>query len=180
MNEYLNPRSQQTLRQGVLELRAAEGADGDAAENVAADLVHDIDVHDAIHVLFGCSTDLSGEIVAHVWTLFGTTMELRDMRRVNMHEDHRAVLARIGHRRLLGTWWRSASGIAATVARALRMKRRWPAQDYVEYLDMRLCDIRAQFGITLPEPTPGRRQSGPAGAALRNVRSNVRGSDALT
>lgn len=172
MNEYLNPRSRQTLREGVLELRAAEGADGDAADNVAADLIDDIDVHDAIHVLFACSTDLTGEIIAHAWTLFGTTMELRDMRRVNMHEDHRAVLARIGHRHLLGMWLRTVPGIAATVTRALRMKRRWPAEEYTEYLDMRLCDIRAAFGIKLPEvPLRGHR-SGPAGAALRNVRTS--------
>ena len=48
---YLQPHSTQTLREGVVELRAAESTDADAAETFAAELKHDIDVHDAIHVL---------------------------------------------------------------------------------------------------------------------------------
>ncbi|MDJ0707182.1 MAG: hypothetical protein QNJ46_28235 [Leptolyngbyaceae cyanobacterium MO_188.B28] len=168
--EYLNPRSTQTLLEGIWELRVAEGAEADAAENVAPELVDDIEVHDAIHVLFGCPTNLAGEIIAHVWTLFGTTMSVRDMGRVNMHDDHRQVLAKIGHGRLLKMWFYSVPRIIITLFRALRMKRRWPAEDYRLYLDQRLCDLRKDFGIRLSSPSPTDQRGG--GAALRTVRSH--------
>lgn len=87
--EYLKPTSNQTLREGIAELRRAEGAENDAAECMAPELLTDIDTHDAIHVLFGCPTNLAGEIVAHVWTAFGTTVSMQDMHRVNQHRDHK-------------------------------------------------------------------------------------------
>ena len=167
--EYLNPYSTQTLREGIAELRAAEGADGDAAQNIAPELAADIDVHDAIHVVFACPTNLIGEISAHVWTLFGTTMKVADMHRVNMHEDHRTVLADIGHRRLLKTWFQCVPQTIRTFLRTFRLKSKWPAEDYTSFFDQRLCDIREQFNIILPNrpSTKGK----PSGAALRYVRS---------
>ncbi len=167
---YRYPDSRQTLREGIVELRAAEAPDEDAAQNLAPELADDIDAHDAIHVLFGCSTDLSGEIIAHVWTAFGTTLSMHDMRRVNMHDDHRQVLDQIGHRRLLGTWARSIPGFAGTLVRALRMKRRWPAESFEQFLDRRLCDLREEFGVRLPNPTPAPSNRG--GASLRAIRSS--------
>lgn len=168
--EYLNPKSTQTLLEGIRELRAAEEAEANAAENVAPELFDDIEVHDAIHVLFGCPTNLFGEIIAHVWTAFGTTMKVRDMHRVNRHDDHRKVLAGIGHRRLLRTWLCSLPRIAATLIRAMRMQCRWPAEDYRAYLDQRLCDLRENFAIRLPTASPTGKFR--AGAALRYVRSH--------
>lgn len=145
---YLDPESPLTLREGVREARLAEG-DEDAAQSVADEIVDDVDAHDAIHVLFGCPTDLRGEIVAHVWALLGTTMTLRDMHRVNEHEDHRKALAAIGHRRLLGVWLRSAPAIVSTGFRALRMTRPWPAAEFQSYLDQPLSSLRQSFGIRL-------------------------------
>ena len=168
---YLNPKATQTLCQAVSELRVSEGAAGDAAGQVAPDLVADINGHDVIHVLFACPTNLKGEILAHVWTAFGTTTKVRDMHRVNMHDDHRAVLADIGHRKLLRTWIRSLPEILITLFRVLRMKRQWPAEDYRSYLDCRLCDLRDEFGIRLPSlPPSGDSQ---AGSLLRQVRSSA-------
>ena len=168
---YRDPASTQTLAEGIAELRAAEGAQGDATQYVAPELLDDIDVHDAVHVLFGCSTDLRGEIIAHVWTALGTTMRLRDMQRVNRHEDHRETLAEIGHRRLLKSWAKGLPRVLATVAHALRMKRRWPAADFDRYLDRRLCDIRREFGIRLPPPEPIDQPR--AGAALRTIHARA-------
>lgn len=167
--EYTDPRSTQTLREGIQALRGAEGIGNDAAENVAPELAQDIDMHDAIHVLFGCSTSLSSEIIAHVWTAFGTTTKAENMRRVNQHSDHRQVLAKIGHRRLLKAWLRSLPQIIMTIFQAMRMKRRWPAESYEEYLDLPLCDIRRSFGIRLSKTN--RSGSSTAGAALRHIRA---------
>ena len=168
---YLDPSASMSLREGIAELRAAEGADGDAVENVAPELIPDLDVHDAIHVLFACPTNLTGEISAHIWTLFGTTMRMKDMHRVNMHQDHRKVLTEIGHRRLIRTWFMNIPHIVATLFRSFRMSSKWPADKYADYLDVPLSELRHQFNIRLPKRQWGTQSEGSAGAALRHIRS---------
>lgn len=170
--KYLEPDSILTLREGVAELRQAEGPDGDAAESFAPELQPDIDVHDAVHVLFGCPTTLAGEIIAHVWTAFGTTASVADMHRVNAHGDHRAVLASIGHGRLLRTWFASLRPIVTTWRNTRRMTERWPVERMAEFYDRRLVDIRREFGIRLVgrRTPPGGTTS--SGAALRTIRRN--------
>lgn len=165
--EYLNPQSTQTLREGIAELRAAEGDDHDAAECMAPELLNDIDTHDAIHVLFGCPTDLEGEIVAHAWTVFGTTVSLRDMHRVNEHRDHREALRQIGHRTLLKTWIRSVPRILRTFVNARRMTKRWPVEEIADFVDRPLDELRKEFAIQLICFESGQPRAG--GAALRGV-----------
>lgn len=84
--QYLNPNSTQTLREAIAELRDLEGGE-DAAANIAPELLPDLEIHDVIHVLFGCSTDLANEVMAHLWTVFGTTYPVQDMVRVNTHQE---------------------------------------------------------------------------------------------
>jgi hypothetical protein len=166
---YLSPDCPMTLREGIAELRGAEGADGDAAAQVAPELVHDLDVHDAIHALFACPTSVAGEVIAHVWTALGTTAKLADLHRVNAHRDHRKVLAQIGHWKLVKTWFRSLPRIVGTFRRARRMARRWPVEQMEAFLDRPLVDIRREFGIQLPDPPAAATNSG--GAALRFARA---------
>ena len=85
---YLSPDCPMTLRQGIAELRGAEGTQGDTATQVAPELTQDLDIHDAVHVLFACPTSVRGEVIAHVWTAFGTTAKLADLHRVNNHQEH--------------------------------------------------------------------------------------------
>lgn len=169
--EYLNSKTSMTLREGIQELRTAEGIENDAVENVAPELVDDLNIHDAIHVLFACPTTLPGEISAHLWKVFGTTMKMKDIHRVNRHEDHRQVLAEIGYGRLIRTWFKSIPSIVATLWRSLRLKRCWPAKDYELFLDVPLVELRQQFGIHLPSSKCVSNGRSPrAGAALRRVR----------
>ncbi|MEM8974561.1 MAG: hypothetical protein AAGD43_21090 [Pseudomonadota bacterium] len=166
---YLDPVSSQTLRQGIEELKRVEGADGDAAQNVSEDLVDRINLHDAIHVLFACPTDLRGEIAAHVWTAVGTTMTIRNMHDVNQHRDHRQVLSEIGYVNLAATWVRAIPTVIAILWRSRSMNKLWPAYDYQYYLDCRLCDLRSVYGVHVLGVK--RRQVGRGGAALRWVKS---------
>ena len=164
---YLDPSSTQTLREAIFELKETEWPDGDAAEKVSPDLLEAIDVHDAIHVLFGCPTDLRGEIAAHVWTAFGTTMSFAEMHAVNRHRDHRQVLREIGHRKLILRWLSTAPLILSIAVRARRMTQKWPADKYEAFLDLRLVDLRNEFGIRVLAPNRTVRSRG---AALRHVR----------
>ena len=169
---YLDPHATMTLGEGIAELRAAEGADGDAAENISPELVPDIDMHDAIHVLFACSTNLAGEISAHIWTVFGTTVSMSDMHRINNHRDHRQVLSDIGHFKLIRTWFRNVPHLVATLFRSFRMKGKWPASDFENYLDVPLNELRDQFNIRLPKQRTDQTPTS-AGAALRHVHASA-------
>ncbi len=172
--KYLEAESAQTLREGVMELRRAETAENDAAETFAPELKHDIDVHDAIHVIFACQTTLAGEIIAHVWTAFGTTASLAEMHRVNRHADHRAVLAQIGHRKLLRVWLTSLPRILTTILNAFCMKRRWRVEDMDSFLDQRLCDIRREHRIRLSKTSRTTvADEATNGASLRSIRSKL-------
>ena len=169
--KYLDPLSRQTLRQGIRELIETEGADGDVQEWVAPDLAEKIDVHDAIHVLFACPTDLRGEIDAHVWTIFGTTMSFSDMHAVNRHSDHKQVLREIGHVTLIKTWVRAIPGLVSIMLRAHRMSARWPVERFRDYLEVPLADIRQAYGIRLSPVRRAIKKRG--GAGLRQVTRSV-------
>jgi hypothetical protein len=163
---YLNPNSKQSLREGILELKKAEG-ENDAAENISRELLRNIDEHDVIHTLFACSTDLKGEIIAHVWSLFGTTMTAEQMKKVNVHQDHKTVLSEIGHFKLLSTWFAQLPQIIKTIIRAKRMNQKFPVSEFEKYLGVSLFDLRKEFGIKLSKPEKEFGQSN--GAALRNA-----------
>ncbi|MEM9345242.1 MAG: hypothetical protein AAGB26_01365 [Planctomycetota bacterium] len=167
---YLDPACKMTLREGIQELRQAEGADDDATETLAPELAGDIEIHDAIHVLFACTTDLEGEVRAHVWTIFGTTAKLADLHRVMSHRDHREVIRQIGHVRLLLRWLFSVPRIVKLVWYASRMKNRWPVTELDSFLDRPLDEIRQQFRIQLPPPSSSTR-SQRGGAGLRTLNS---------
>lgn len=145
---YLIPASAQTLQEGMEELRLAE-MENDAAEDISPELARDIDEHDAIHTLFACSTDLKGEILAHVWSVFGTTMNVKQMKKVNVHQDHRFALREIGHFKLLITWLSSMPSIIRTILCARRMSKKFPIAEYEQFLDRELCELRKEFQIRL-------------------------------
>lgn len=168
--KYLNQESSQTLRQAIQELRQAEGFEGDASEYVSSDLLEDIELHDVIHTVFACPTNLRGEILAHVWSVFGTTLEIKQMHRVNRHSDHKAVLRQIGHARLFKTWLRSLPNILVVAWRASRMKQRWPATSFQQFLDTPLFAIRATFNIKVLDSRS--RHNTSSGAALRSIRAS--------
>lgn len=165
---YMEPDTNQTLLEAIDELRVAEGADNDAAEHIAAELRDDIELHDVIHTVFACPTNLKGEILAHLWSVFGTTLTMKQMHRVTSHQDHKAVLSKIGHARLLKTWIGNISNMARVVHRARKMNRKWPAHDFDQYLNASLKDIRSEYGIKVIEI---RSSKSSGGAALRSIRS---------
>lgn len=165
--KYFDPTSNQTLHEAIQELRAFEGSD-DAVVNLAPELREDIEIHDVIHVLFACGTDLASEVIAHIWTIFGTTYNVQNMARVNMHQDHQDVLSTIGHAKLLQMWAYKIPEIVKILYRAKRMIRRFPVQEYTQYLDRQLIDIREEFGIRLTKLPIGQEKQR-SGAALRKL-----------
>jgi fructose-1,6-bisphosphatase/sedoheptulose 1,7-bisphosphatase-like protein len=57
--------------------------------DMSANTATALDMHDAVHILFGCGTSLEGEIAAHVWMKFGTTARIREMHGAVAQDEHR-------------------------------------------------------------------------------------------
>jgi len=168
--KYLKANSSQTLLEAIRELHVAEGTDNDAAEYISPELLNDIELHDVIHTVFACPTNLKGEILAHIWSVFGTSLSIKDMHRVSSHADHKQVLREIGHIKLLKTWFKNFPNIIRIVYRSKKMHKKWSAREFEQYLEMTLQEIRAEYGIQVIESSSSRPTSG--GAALRSIHSN--------
>jgi len=166
---YLRSDSSQTLLEAINELRVAEGAGNDAAEYISPELRSDIELHDVIHTVFACPTNLKGEILAHLWSVFGTTLTMREMHRVTSHYDHKTVLKKIGHFRLLKTWLSNFPNMVRVLSRSRQMNRKWPAHEFEQCLNVSLLDLRSEYGIKIIETSTTNQTS--HGAALRSIRS---------
>ena len=169
MLRYLEPDSEQTLFEAIEELRVAEGVENDAAGYISPDLRNDIELHDVIHTVFACPTNLKGEILAHLWSVFGTTLTMGEMHNVTSHNDHKAVLKKIGHFRLIKTWLGNTPNMFRVVLRSRKMNKKWPAHQFEQYLNKSLKDIRTEYGINIVETSSGNQTSN--GAALRTIRT---------
>ena len=121
-----------------------------ATTTFAPSLLEDIEQHDVIHVVFGCPTNLQGEVLAHIWSLLGTDMSVKRMGAVNMHADHRETLRSIGHLNVLKMWVNSFPAIVKTIWNASRMTKRLQVTSYRHLLfNRRLNDLRSEFNIKI-------------------------------
>lgn len=149
MLKYFDPTSTMTLREAIQELRVAEGRSSDISIKMSTEIVQVFEYHDAVHVLFGCSTTIQDEIAAHVWMVFGTTAKLSKMHRAVANREHRNVLSGIGHLKLIGIWINCLPRIFSIIAKCSRMKKRLVLEEFVLLKEQRLCDIRREYGIVI-------------------------------
>ena len=138
-----------TLGEAIERLRREEDPDGQTVAAMAGDIAAAFDMHDAVHILFGCDTSLEGEIAAHVWMKFGTTAKIGDMHRAVANKEHRRVPAGIGHFKLLRLWSRMVPRILAIIARARRMKKRVCFEQLPTLKVKTIASIHAEHSISL-------------------------------
>ncbi|MCG8588677.1 MAG: hypothetical protein MJE66_05245 [Proteobacteria bacterium] len=143
---YTAPDSPMTLRQGLAEYMRQHDALMDPSE-LPPDLGLGLRSHDVAHVVFGCDTTLLGEVVLARWSLFGVTGSIRPyligLRRRETRGLFRDAVAAFRP----AMFWRLVKFATLAVWRSLRMRERWPYEDYARYLDEPLCEIREHFGI---------------------------------
>jgi hypothetical protein len=108
------------------------------------------DMHDAVHVLFGCDETLKGEISAHVWMAFATTAPLTEMHRAVASGQHRSVLSGVGRLKVLGTWLRMLPKIAIIVRRSRQMAARVPYDELPSLMRLPVEIVRMRYGIAVP------------------------------
>ena len=104
--------------------------------------------HDAAHVVFGCSTTLTNEAMVEIWSFFGTTAGFSLIRDYRSPES-KEIYEQIEWGDVPGTALRSTVNLPLVLFRCLRMKKRWPWSDFEKYTNVRVAEIRREFGISI-------------------------------
>jgi len=102
--------------------------------------------HDVAHVVFGCSTTLTNEAMVKIWSFFGTTAGLSLVRDYRSPES-KEIYEQIKWSGVVGTAMPSLMNVPRVLFRCLRMRKRWPWTDFERYENVRLDEIRREFGI---------------------------------
>ena len=144
--EYMDPESSITLREALAEYYRSNPSllDPTGMPDEAGVLFRQ---HDAGHVFFGCDTSLRGEVLIDCWTIFGTSIGLRGYLKYLRQPQVNQVFAETGYFRVAMASVRCIPDVVRVAVRSRKMSQPWPWRDYEDFLDRRLCDMRAEYGV---------------------------------
>lgn len=145
MHGFEHQDAEQTLAEGIAEyyLENPELIRGTRLSPAAQEFFR---CHDAVHVIFGCSTSLPDESVVKIASMYGTTAGLSVLRGYRLHESieiYRQL--RVGE--VLSAIARAVIIVPRTFVRCLRQHKRWPWDEFSSWMDIPLHDLRAEYGI---------------------------------
>ncbi len=147
MLKYQQIETEMTLEQGIKELRDFEGPTGDTSIAMGAQLAHVMAAHDAVHVLFGCSTNMKDEALAHFVMILGTDVTLADMRGVAKSKEHKSVVGKHSKLEIAKVILGAPVDLVKVLKLKRKMKTKWPWHGYADYLNRPINEIRKDFGI---------------------------------
>jgi hypothetical protein len=145
MLSFQLPDCEMTLEEGLCEYYGSRG-DLVTGRGVSDSARKFFCCHDVAHVVFGCSTSLTNEAMVKIWSFFGTTAGLSLLRDYRSPES-KEIYEQIRWSDVPGTALRSMVNVPLILFRCLRMHKRWPWSDFDPYRNVRLAEIRREFGI---------------------------------
>jgi hypothetical protein len=137
-----------TLGEAMQRMRELEPLEN-LANKISADIALALEQHDAIHILFNCGTSLQDEISVHLWMVLATTVKINEMHLAVASAEHRNVLAKIGHLKLISTWLVSLPRIISILFKSLRIKKRLAVAELSQLKQQSILEIRQTHGIVL-------------------------------
>jgi hypothetical protein len=146
---YQTQNATLTLREGLAEYyRVNPGLiDPDGASDQGAVFFRS---HDACHVVFGTSTQITDEAATDFWTIFGVDLTVRQYATQFFESaEGKGLLKSFGWKMMLVEGWRSIFLVPRVWRQTRKMTRKWPWTGFDGYLDMPLGEIRSEFGIEL-------------------------------
>ncbi len=144
--EYQALESDITLEQGIAEYRELNPSLDDARK-ATPEGTEFFRCYDVAHVIFACDTSLLNEAMADAWTLFGTTVTLRQFLGFMRIEEHQSIVEEVGWSAVILTFLRAIPVILLIALRSTTMTKRWPWDSFSSYLQMSLGEIRREFHI---------------------------------
>ncbi len=148
MNQHFDSGTSMTLGEAIQKLRTAE-SEGDMTGKMSVEITQAFELHDALHILFNCSTSIQDEIAVHIWMMFATTANISEMHRAVADQEHRNVLSGIGQLKLMRLWFISIPRIIGIIFKSLRMKKRLSVKELPKRKGQSIVEIRQEHGIVL-------------------------------
>jgi hypothetical protein len=107
--------------------------------------------HDITHLLFGCDTQLLGEMKVQLWAMFAVEKQSWSERIRYARDKESRVLIKnpIGYRRMLIFFIRNIREVRRVKAQAAGMSKKWRFFDEERHFQRTLGQIRAEYGIAL-------------------------------
>jgi hypothetical protein len=152
MHAFEQQDSPQTLAEGVTEYYRLnpELAQGRDISPAAQEFFR---CHDAVHVVYGCGNALNDEAIVKLSSVFGSTGGLGILRGYRLHESLEIYRKLRVIDVLLSIVQSVFFLIPCTLVRCARQRRRWPWDNFEQYLHVPLRDIRKEFGIRVAHAT---------------------------
>lgn len=145
---YQKQNSSQTVQQALDEYYAKNTGlvnTSNEASEIAALFRH----HDIIHVVFGCTTSLHDETLADTWTIFGTTIRLREYLNYLKYPEATNVLKQVGWINMFREFLKTIPDMFRVIGKTRQMTKKWVWTDDKKYLDQPLSQVRQEFGIQI-------------------------------
>ncbi|MEP6823988.1 MAG: hypothetical protein ABI919_04175 [Ramlibacter sp.] len=145
MHTFEYQQSSQSLANGIAEYFEANPslAKGRGLSPAAHEFFR---CHDAVHVVFGCGTALNEEAVVKIASILGTTGGLGVLRGYRLHESLE-IYKKLRVVAVLFSIAQSVFVVPRTIFRCLKQTRRWPWNNFEQYMQIPLREIREEFGI---------------------------------
>lgn len=151
---YLERECSLTLAEGLAEFSSAQA--GLIVADESTELGRLTRAHDCCHVLFGLTTAIEDEALADTWTLFGSTVTLREYSHYLQQDEFTKLFKEIGVWNMIRGTLRSLPDVVRVIRRSRRMTTKWPFFDYPRYLDTPIVELRRRFGIDVLGPREAR------------------------
>lgn len=147
MLSYQRVDTDQTLQEGIAELRASVGPDHDSIIKMGPDMEHIMGAHDAVHVIFGCDASMQDEAISHFVMLLNTDVRLSDVKKVAKSKEHKSA---VGEHKKTEIFY-TLLGAPVDLWRVFRLRRKmsapWPWFGYKPYLNKSIKETRNEFKI---------------------------------
>ena len=113
--------------------------------------------HDAVHIVYGCGTTMLDEAIVKLASIFGTTGGLSVLRSY-LHHETLDIYRKLPIAGTLLALLAAPCLIVRTVWRCVGQSKRWPWEQYDNYLHVSLREVRSQFRIKVAHRRSGNQE----------------------
>lgn len=144
--QYQQQSSSQTLREALNEYYSSF-SNLITEKNTNPETAKLFRLHDVTHVVFGCDTSIKEETLTDTWTLFGSTVTLREYMEYLKYPETTQAIKEAGFLNVVWIFFISLPAFFKVIFRTFQMKKKWDFWDYNSYINSSLKDIREEFNI---------------------------------
>ena len=109
--------------------------------------------HDCTHVIFGLDISIDQEAILDTWVLWGSSFKWKYLlsyaKLPQIKDLQKRLFKELGIKGFLKLYCNTLAIKRKVFCRTRKMKKKGPFQMPEEYLDIKICDLRDEFGIKI-------------------------------